>query len=193
MLRPHLTSCLSSDTYKYKQDSSSLTEAGKTVRNGAQNRDWLVQRFPNRCWQLLLKETHQHTKQLRSESLLQCICPSHLLAISEDHLTWNVYPNSSLTLEPTCFRLPLFCSSTMCFLFIITPPPQHNHVIISQSFWKISHFLKPVFHDRLMVNSSQDKDSDFRVFRKRNGGYLPVPFSIIFFPQELALFKNSSH
>lgn len=35
MLRPHLTSCLSSDTYKYKPDSSSLTEAGKTVRNGA--------------------------------------------------------------------------------------------------------------------------------------------------------------
>lgn len=35
LFRPHLTSCLCSDTCKYKRDRSSLTETGEEVRNGA--------------------------------------------------------------------------------------------------------------------------------------------------------------
>lgn len=33
-----------------------------------------------------------------------------------------------------------------------------------------------------MINGSQDKNLDFRVLGKRNEDYLPVPFSIFFFP-----------
>lgn len=44
-----------------------------------------------------------------------------------------------------------------------------------------------------MINGSQDKNLDFRVLGKRNEDYLPVPFSIFFFPQELAHFKNYTH
>lgn len=58
LFRPHLTSCLCSDTLSTNETVPALLRLGRKLGMELRTGVWLVQRLPNRCWQLLLMETH---------------------------------------------------------------------------------------------------------------------------------------